>query len=238
MRLHLILGATGSGKTEKAMQLAHQLGTPLIILDRIQCYPELAMTSGRGFALPSPFPIIHLSERSVSEGDYAPDLAYTHLHEYLHSLRHHHFLLLEGGSISLTRLLCTDTVFLRYHDVSLEIVQREPAEHRQKVRTRILTMLSPAPEDGTSMLTELQHTWQYVEQRPFLRTLVGFDAALDWLTKKRLSINSLDTLTNADIFDLSLAITQSHLRYAQTQQQHLHTILKQGHKDLQIVLNT
>ncbi|WP_433573671.1 isopentenyl transferase family protein [Streptomyces sp. CA-251247] len=46
--LHLVLGATGLGKTRLSVALARVYGgCPVLVLDRIQCYPELAIGSAR-----------------------------------------------------------------------------------------------------------------------------------------------------------------------------------------------
>src|SRR5690349_9322876 len=46
-RIHVIIGPTSTGKTERSVELAKSLQAPVIAMDRIQIYDDLAITSGR-----------------------------------------------------------------------------------------------------------------------------------------------------------------------------------------------
>ena len=47
MQLHIILGPTSVGKTSRSIVLAKESKSPVIVLDRVQIYQELATGSGR-----------------------------------------------------------------------------------------------------------------------------------------------------------------------------------------------
>ncbi|MEV7627722.1 isopentenyl transferase family protein [Actinoplanes sp. NPDC089786] len=47
LNLILIVGPTGVGKTDRAIELARKVDAPIVVLDRVQCYAELAVGSAR-----------------------------------------------------------------------------------------------------------------------------------------------------------------------------------------------
>ncbi len=220
--MHLIIGPTGIGKTSRSIALAKQTGAPVIALDRIQVYRDLATGSGR--------PLHHelqgttrvyLDDHQVADGEVTTAEAYDLLLRHLNvlSLRHR-FVIIEGGSISLCTHLFHSGTFDAYA-VTLEwLTIRDYLAYRAQLRGRILQMLH-AQLGQASMVEELGNVWQQPQQRAFVQTVVGYDAIVAWCHRVGVAPDTAPSLcANAAVrAELADTILDAHLRYAEWQQQ-------------------
>ncbi|WP_189136012.1 isopentenyl transferase family protein [Wenjunlia tyrosinilytica] len=102
--LHLVLGPTGVGKTARSVQLASRYACPVVVLDRVQCHPRLAVGSGRPTARElRGTPRLYLDDRPVAQGVISAPEAVDRLMEALKRMwdRDISRVVLEGGSISI-----------------------------------------------------------------------------------------------------------------------------------------
>jgi hypothetical protein len=214
------------------MDIARKFNAPIIVLDRIQCFSDLRITSGRQSPSGKQNVDVHriyLSERTVPDGDYPPEMAYSHLRDHLAALSRFPLIILEGGSMSLTRRLLDDNTLLSSYSIFFDIIRRDPTEHSKMVLARVFSMVSPPNGSDRSVISELITGWRHVEQRPFLGSIVGLDAVLSWLAKNALRVEDLtrENLSRPQLQDLSIAVAESHLQYAQSQQRLFDTLAEQ-----------
>ncbi|MFI5778881.1 isopentenyl transferase family protein [Nocardia sp. NPDC051570] len=179
MRVHLVLGATGSGKTALATEAARRSDVPVVVLDRLQCFTDIPTASAR----PAEDQIagtsrIYLDERTIPDGDYPAEDAYAALVRVLNGLAvHHDFVFAEGGSISLLSLLRRDRRGLGFPlDVTM---LSPPAASLDTVARRVAAALN-GRADRTSILDEMRCAWRHTEQHDFIGSISGFDALLEW----------------------------------------------------------
>jgi adenylate kinase family enzyme len=233
MKLHIIIGATGSGKSKKAVHMAQEFNAPIIVLDRIQCFRDLSITSGRHLP-PDQKEYgkrrIFLSDRLVADGDYPAELAYKHFREQLAALRSLSMVIVEGGSVSLTNLLLMDKELFEAHEIFFEIISRNPLEHREMVIKRVTSMLTASESDGQSMITELADVWKHTEHRPFIQSISGLDAILSWLTENGFEVENIPgySFSRSQFESLCAAVAKSHLLYAQSQKCFINDSLGNG----------
>ncbi|HEU4326437.1 MAG TPA: isopentenyl transferase family protein [Roseiflexaceae bacterium] len=214
MQIHLILGPTGVGKTAHATRLAYSQNEPVIVLDRIQAYPELSVGSGRpGASEYAGTERLYLAERRVAEGDFLVRDALDALHTLL---RRNGRVIVEGGSISLLHALFATSWFQRA-SVTYDVLSLpDLAYYQERVTRRIGAML----DEG--MVDELQHAWsQGAQARAFVQTVIGYDVLLDVCCEQMLSPARLAEVLRSDVGLRSRTVRrifQRHLRYAIHQQ--------------------
>ncbi|MBD2451550.1 isopentenyl-diphosphate delta-isomerase [Nostoc sp. FACHB-152] len=220
MKLHIIIGGTGVGKTSRSVSLALKTGVPVIVIDRIQTYPELATGSGR----PNPDELfgttrLYLTERQVTDGELSADQAYLLLVILLRKLENQHdMVILEGGSISLWKALFSSAE-LKRHQITIEYltVANEPM-YKQKVKHRIQEMLRPQGQT-LSMIEEIEILWNHQEQIDFVRTVVGYKEIIDWCFANNITPKDIDNITNRELTynHLTQKILDAHINYSKKQ---------------------
>ncbi|MGB7358925.1 MAG: isopentenyl transferase family protein [Mycobacterium sp.] len=224
MQLLIIVGPTGSGKTGAATEYSRLTDAPVVVLDRFQCYPELAVTSGR----PSEDAVgsttrIYLADRRLADGEFCTVDAYTALLDILDQLAGHEpFVIIEGGSLSLYNLLSPTLESLPYGTtVTARNVDVESLEYRAAVRARVASMLGYDGDPALTMLDELREAWRLHEQRGFLHSICGLDAVLSWcddagIPVEELSSQSLSPAQRDTVLD---RVCAAHYQYAGIQVQ-------------------
>jgi adenylate dimethylallyltransferase len=214
MRLHLITGVTGAGKTGESIRIAAGLRAPVVAVDRFQCFPELSTTSGRPTAAElAGTQRIYLDERRVSDGGLAADEALTRLRRLLRVLgADHHDIILEGGSISLLSLMKTSGMLDSGVTVRLMAHNADDLAYAAALRARVTKMLTTGP----TMLDELADVWRFRAQRSFVASICGLDAILDWSRMRNRPVRDY-AHTPDDIAELTEAVTTAHLDYARRQ---------------------
>lgn len=220
MKLHIILGGTGVGKTSRSVSLASKTGVPVIVIDRIQTYPELATGSGR----PNPYELfgttrLYLTERKVADGELSADQAYLLLVILLRKLANQHdIVILEGGSISLWKALFSSAE-LKRHQITIEyLTVANELIYQQKVKQRIQEMLRPQFQTP-SMIEELAMLWNNQEKIEFVRTIVGYNEIIDWCFKNNSTPKDIDNRTNQELIynHLTQKILDAHIKYSKKQ---------------------
>ncbi|MGW1783653.1 isopentenyl transferase family protein [Streptomyces sp. NPDC002143] len=179
-----LVGPTGVGKSAAATALARDTGAPVLVADRIQCFTDLAVTSGRAADARVPgVDRIWLSERTVGDGDYTPGEASEDLLSRLGSLvTDHGTVVLEGGSISLLLRFAELMENLPY-SISVDLLPIPDRRHypaRQIARAR--KMLLP-DSSGRSLLTEFAAAWRTPGRRRFTASVSGLDSVCEWCAK-------------------------------------------------------
>ncbi|WP_158842447.1 isopentenyl transferase family protein [Saccharothrix deserti] len=209
-QVHLIVGATGTGKTEVAVELATKRKAPVVVADRIQCYVDLPVTSAR-FTDPDGPRRYHLGARTVSDGDYPSHLAAQALLLRVEALtRHHPLVVVEGGSMSLLRRFADCRGRFPFHLTAQVLGVRDESAHFTQLRTRALQMFA----DG--MLTEFAKAWQHREQRPFVASVNGLEALARWCADKNMTPDDLAGLDHDERVTSELAdrVAEVHLEHS------------------------
>jgi adenylate dimethylallyltransferase len=216
MKLHIVVGPTGVGKTARATLLAKRLRAPVVVIDRFQVFPELAMGTGRPSLMETAGTVrLYLDERRVSSGELSAHEAYDKLVPMLVALsRVHDTIILEGGSISLWALIKERRLFDNA-GTRLEILWADSeGRYRANLRERVQAMLSPYASPA-SMLVELARVCRQPAQRAFLRTVAGYDALMGYCEGRGIDPLALA----AEPLDpaLVMAVVEAHVRYARAQ---------------------
>lgn len=220
VRLHLIVGKTGVGKTARSIEWAESTGAPVVVLDRIQCYPELAVGSGR--------PLddklrgtrrIYLASRRVTDGDLDATAAHLLLMEQVEQLASENdTIILEGGSTSLLKEMMKSPFWKGYQRSYEHLRGTYAASYQARVLQRVRGMLH-APAGEKSILAELAGSWALPEARAFVETVVGYDAITAWCRETGVHPDELRLpLSPEQIEVLAQRITAAHLAYARMQE--------------------
>jgi adenylate dimethylallyltransferase len=219
--VYAIIGPTGTGKTAHAVRTARKLGAPVVVADRIQCFIDLAITSGRSAGDDvSGVSRWFLGDRVVADGDYPARAACQTLCYLLGKLAvDNPLIVLEGGSISvLTELVaCHDELPF---ELTFELLPiPNPEAYWQRLLARARHMLRPA-EGGPGIVVELAAAWCLREQREFVSSIKGLEVIIDWCAENGVAPESLGDheLDTVAIDQLATAITGVHTAYARDQE--------------------
>jgi adenylate dimethylallyltransferase len=171
MNLVLIVGPTGVGKTDRAVERARSLDAPIVVLDRVQCHPELAVGSGRHVP-DRTAERIFLDERRVVDGIIPAPAAYRRLCQVLEAQRiaGRRAVVLEGGSISLLTAMTADRRWRQESDVTVEVLAPAAGTHRARVSRRVRAMLL----GERSMLDEVRALLPDLRTHRVLDGIVGY----------------------------------------------------------------
>lgn len=218
LQIKAIVGPTGSGKSARADSSAPNLRAPVIVLDRIQCFSDIPITSIRSFVTDG-IPRYYLNDRTIADGDYSAEEAFPDLMHLIDKLAGaHNLILMEGGSISLLEKL------VHYGELpfrlSVEVMPLgERVQHWRRLRSRAEKMLRP-DGGGTGILQEISQAWRYEKQRPFIASIVGPDAVLAWCERNGVDPAEVGErpLTERAIAELAADITTTHLDYSLQQE--------------------
>ncbi|WP_105973144.1 isopentenyl transferase family protein [Streptomyces geranii] len=189
--VHLIAGPTGAGKSAAANDLARVTGAPVVVADRLQCFTDLATTSARAGAQAPGVRRYWLADRTVADGDLGAAAAAESLVDLVEQLgAQHRFVIVEGGSISLLRVLAARCVALPWQ-LSVRVLPLPAYDDYVGALTgRALTMLAP-PTPDRSLLEELAALWVDPRQRRFAASVNGFEAVLECCAKYSLDVETI-----------------------------------------------
>lgn len=172
-RLTVFVGPTGAGKSERAERAARGSGAPIVVLDRFQVFPALEVGTARGRPLGELVERHFLDCRPVEAGELLPHDAIARLAMLLARLRiSHPDVVVEGGSISLLRMLMNDAD-LADAVASLTVVDADPAAHLRAVTGRARVMLQGDPG---SIIDECEQVWHSRPNWTFVSRICGYDA--------------------------------------------------------------
>lgn len=226
--VHLIIGATGVGKSARAASQAHTSRAPIVVADRIQCFADLATTSARGAIDLDGQPRRHfLDERTIDQGDFPTIDAHHALRRTLAALsRENRSIIVEGGSISLLTAFFDSIDALPFRFTAELLPTPDPVTYTERLLSRAHRMLAPPhPEPG--MLHELSVAWRHTEQREFVTSIVGFGSLIRWCLHRDVHPDTLLDLPvdSAEIADLAAAVAREHAHYGTQQQRSFDVIL-------------
>lgn len=222
-RLHFIVGPTTTGKTRRSVTLAEQTGAPVIVLDRIQCFPDLAVGSGRpGVGELRSTRRVYIADRNVADGELAAPNANALLHDHVaRLLQNESSLILEGGSVSLLRTIAADRRWKTYKQTWERLALREVGDYLTKAKSRIREMLAPA--DGSrSMLDEIAGLWPDSRTHAVLNGIVGYRSIIAHAGRYRIPVGSLArAFSPGQVDQLAQEIAGEYLVYARWQEREL-----------------
>ena len=218
LQVKAIVGPTGSGKSARADSIAPNLRAPIIVLDRIQCFSDIPITSIRSFVTDG-IPRYYLSDRTIADGDYSAEEAFPDLLRLIAELASaHNLILMEGGSISLLEKLA------HYAELPFRLsVEVMPlgnrVQHWRRLRARAEVMLSP-DDGGAGILQEISRAWRHEKQRPFIASIVGPEAVLAWCERNGIDPAEVGErpLAERALAELAADITTTHLDYSLKQE--------------------
>ncbi|ELP70971.1 isopentenyl transferase family protein [Streptomyces turgidiscabies] len=189
--VHLIAGPTGAGKSAVANDLARVTGAPVVVADRLQCFTDLATTSARAGAQAPGVRRYWLADRTVADGDLDAAAAADSLFGLVERLGSRHpFVIVEGGSISLLKVLAARCAALPWQ-LSVRVLPL-PAygDYIEALTCRARTMLAP-PTPERSLLEELAVLWADPRHRRFAASVNGFEAVLECCAKYSLNVGTI-----------------------------------------------
>lgn len=189
--VHLIAGPTGAGKSAAANDLARVTGAPVVVADRLQCFTDLATTSARAGAEAPGVRRYWLGDRTVADGDLGAAEAADSLFDLVEQLgTQHPFVIVEGGSISLLKVLAERCAPLPWQ-LSVRVLPL-PAydDYVETLTRRALTMLAP-PAPDRSLLEELADLWADPRHRRFAASINGLEAVLECCAKYSLDVETI-----------------------------------------------
>ena len=172
--ISVIIGPTGIGKTDRAVNIARRDDAPATCIDRYQVFPELASGTGRPTSDELPgTERIYLAERKIADGELSARDAVSSLSEIVRDVsRRSDKLILEGGSTSLCTLLFESGVLDHPHVTVRFITAPDWSAYRQRVRNREVRLLEGNPEQAP-MPAELAAVRRTPQQLNFVESIVG-----------------------------------------------------------------
>jgi tRNA A37 N6-isopentenylltransferase MiaA len=223
--LHIIIGPTATGKTAHSVKMAQELRAPVIVLDRLQVYRDLATGTGR----PSPEELhgterIYLADRCAQDGDFPAADAHASLLQHLERLARRDVpVILEGGSLSLLQQI-SERFEIRRHACTLRCTTFDTADHyRGLLLRRIAEMLAPAAPGRASIVAELAGAWRHEDARPFIRTICGYDAVLAWCQEEKVDPTDIEAQLGDPraLRAMEARILAAHFTYGESQRRAL-----------------
>ncbi|MGB6181651.1 MAG: TIGR00730 family Rossman fold protein [Rhodococcus sp. (in: high G+C Gram-positive bacteria)] len=220
VRVDLVVGPTGSGKSERAEALAAECGAPIVVADRFQCLTDMPISTARPADPESPFRRVFLAERTLADGPLSGRDACAALFTVVGSLSvEHDAIVVEGGSISLAAALCEFSEL----PFDLTVWRRSIGSrlaHLDRLTARARTMVEPPAGPAHGMLGEVACAWRHPDRRPLVHTVNGPEAVLDWCTRNDRSPADLDEvdLTADEMDSLVVAVAEAHLFHALDQE--------------------
>ncbi|WP_128436540.1 isopentenyl transferase family protein [Streptomyces cyaneus] len=190
--VHLIAGPTGVGKSAAATELARVTGAPIVVADRLQCFTDLATTSARAGADVPGVRRHWLGDRTFADGDLSATRAADALVELVERLAaRHRLVIIEGGSISLLRVLCARRPQLAWRLTVRLLELPEYDVYLANLTRRAREMLTPSA-CGPGLLQELAALWHDPRQRRLAASVNGFEAVLECCAKYSLDAATID----------------------------------------------
>ena len=220
MQLHIILGPTSVGKTARSVQLAKETKAPVIVLDRVQIYQELATGSGR--------PLIdeldgttriYLEERQVADGELTTVEALSLALQFIDRLSvRYNLLLLEGGSISLCTALFKSGILNKYQTTIEYLTVQNEKSYKSRLWSRMQNALISNPGQP-SLIDELSRVWTEPHKLAFVRTVIGYDILIDWCQRFGFSPHEMWNSFQEDSLYINLTneMFSGYLQYSQNQ---------------------
>lgn len=190
--VHLIAGPTGVGKSAAATELARTTGAPIVVADRLQCFTDLATTSARAGADVPGVSRHWLGDRTFADGDLSAAEAADALVEIVERLAlQSELVIIEGGSISLLRVLCARREQLDWR-LTVRLLPLPACDTYLATLTgRARAMLTPGA-CGPGLLQELAALWRDPRRRRLAASVNGFEAVLECCAKYSIDAGSID----------------------------------------------
>nr|WP_015060656.1 adenylate dimethylallyltransferase Ptz [Pseudomonas savastanoi]CBZ39944.1 isopentenyl transferase [Pseudomonas savastanoi pv. savastanoi] len=200
MKIYLIWGATCTGKTEHSIKLSKSTGWPVIVLDRVQCCFDIATGSGR----PHPEELqstrrIYLDNRRISEGVISAEEANDRLKLKVNKHIDSGGVILEGGSISLLKLISKDPYWCDRFIWSQHRMRLQDTDvFMDKAKARVRRMLVGSTET-TGLLDELVAAQSDLNAKLAIQDIDGYRYIMNYAQARRLSITQLLNVMTGDM---------------------------------------
>ncbi|KUL21164.1 isopentenyl transferase family protein [Streptomyces regalis] len=190
--VHLIAGPTWVGKSAAATEPARVTGAPIVVADRVQCFTDLATTSARAGADVPGVRRHWLGDRTFADGDLSATEAADALVELVERLAaRHRLVIIEGGSISLLRVLCARGPQLAWRATVRLLPLPAYDVYLANLTRRAHAMLTPGV-CGPGLLQELAVLWHDPRQRRLAASVNGFEAVLECCAKYSYDATAID----------------------------------------------
>ncbi|MFJ5220161.1 isopentenyl transferase family protein [Streptomyces sp. NPDC088354] len=228
--LHLILGPTAMGKTGRSVALASRYDSPVLVLDRVQCHPDLAVGSGR----PTHDELhntqrFYLTERPVHHGVISAAEAVDRLvhHRKMFADGGVDRLILEGCSISILSELLTRGDWFEDATVQVECwLEASATAYADRVTERVERLLGYGDRMARTLVDELADLWPHPLVRPRLQSITGYREVIDLCAAQGLDPRLLRGLpARLRRAQFAGAVRDAHLTYAHHQRLALATAL-------------
>jgi adenylate dimethylallyltransferase len=235
--LHLVLGPTASSKTARSVDLAAALRAPVVAVDRIQVFDDLATISGR----PTTADLrgtrrVYLDRRLAQQA--SSDLSATEGIDRLERLTAElgPTVILEGGSISLWRSFFDRLDGARPPGRLLPRLRvvRDWDAHARTIRDRCIAMMTTT---RPSMLDELALTLSEPRSRALVSELIGVESALNWCTEHGVAPETLGSYRDdrGVAWLIASSMTPALVEYARLQQQTFADLLDGHPHEVEVV---
>lgn len=210
LKINMVPGATATGKSDRAAELAERVGgAPIVVMDRMQCFPEMWIAANRTQFDDHPEAnFIFLKNAKIEDGEIRAVEAHNLLVKRILELEaKHDTIFAEGGSISLWKEFERNLPYWQARYELEFIVQRIPTnleQYRERIRKRL--QKSFFREDENSLLGEFERNYPlYASIAPWLDTVGGYTQLIEWMEEND---KSLADLYELELFPNSLEIVE------------------------------
>ncbi|MFP1897457.1 isopentenyl transferase family protein [Lonsdalea quercina] len=214
--LHLIWGPTSTGKTARSVAIAEKTGAPVLVLDRIQCCPEVTMGSGR----PTEQELrgterVYLSSRPIGQSIISAPQAVERLHQLVdHFAKIHPLIILEGGSVSILQEMVKHQTWGQQYAWTFEPIPMPSAEHfLNRARKRIWEMFYPGG-GLKSLLDEMVQIWAHPEYRDTLADIDGYRCIISYLRQRGRRVDEIPRMSLHEHKQMAEDIAQEYWQHA------------------------
>ncbi|QII03667.1 TIGR00730 family Rossman fold protein (plasmid) [Rhodococcoides fascians A21d2] len=218
--MHLIVGPTGSGKSDRADKLARKINAPVLVADRFQCLVDMPVSTARPDQNDSAQEEVrryYLPDRHLEQGPLSgPDACLALIFMIGKLALSEQSIVVEGGSISTLGALMS-TEFLPF---DLKVIRRSitsRTQHHNLLRQRAREMIVTGdPLSGKGLIEEVADAWRNPSTRAVVESINGPEAVLDWCRNAGRSPDSLmrSQLSSDDLEQLIDAVADAHLFHA------------------------
>ena len=193
MKLYLIMGPNGIGKTKRSIRIAKYLNAPVLVFDRFQIFQELHISSGRPDSEELEQTMrIYIAERLLEDGELGGIDAYKKVVQLIRDVSSkYEYLIIEGGSRSLWFNFIKDYISQVEDDFLIEYHYVDNMDmYIKKLKLRIDKMIVPNKK-GKSILTEVVNAYKKSSKRSAIEGLAGYNSIISAYKDSKINLSSI-----------------------------------------------